>query len=42
MHKSIYDHLTRRATVGEIINMNVSKAPWKANKLMLTLAAIAM
>ena len=35
-HKSIYDHLTRMATVDEIINMNVSKVSWRAKKLTLT------
>ena len=30
-HKSIYNHLTRTATVDEIINVNRSKAPQKAN-----------
>ena len=46
-HKSIYDHLTRIATVNEIVNVNVSKAPWKVKKKntkkrRLALAAIAM
>ena len=27
--KSIDDHLTRMATVDEIINLNASRAPWK-------------
>ena len=31
VHKSIYDHLIRLVTVDEIINVNASKAPWKAN-----------
>ena len=30
VHKSIYDDLTRIATVDEIINANTSKVPWKA------------
>ena len=29
-HKSIYDHLTRMATVDKIINANASKAPREA------------
>ena len=29
-HKSIYDHLTRIATVDEIINVNASKVPQEA------------
>ena len=41
-HKSIYNYLTRMATVNEIINMDTSKVPWKVKKLMLTLAPIAM
>ena len=31
-HKSIYDHLTRMATVDKIINVNASKAPREAKK----------
>ena len=40
-HKYIYDHLTRMTTVDDIINASTSKAPWKENKLTLTLIANA-
>ena len=30
VHKNIYNHLTRMIAVDEIINVNVSKVPWKA------------